>query len=1003
MKTDLLEGLNNEQKQAVTFGAGPLLIVAGAGTGKTTVITRRIAWLIEQKLATPESLLALTFTDKAAGEMEERVDKLLPYGYTDLWISTFHSFCERILKQHALDVGVPYDFKLLTSTEQWMLVRKFLDKFTLSYYRPLGNPTKFIHALIRHFSRAKDEGVTPEGYLRYAESKQLDSDVLSTGKAKRKKTKKEASRGDTLTRQGDALAVDANEAARLQEIANAYHTYQQLLLENIALDFGDLIAYTLRLFQTRPEVLKTYQDQFRYIMIDEFQDTNTAQYELIKLLAGSKSNLTVVGDDDQSIYRFRGASMSNILLFQKDHPMAEQVVLTNNYRSAQNILDLSYRFIQHNNPNRLEVQLANGAQPLSKALKSSAKTFGTIEHLHGETLADEQQLVVDRILALKAADSNMPWSDIAILARSNDTVSSFDSALERAGIPHQSVSTKGLYLRPAIIDALSYFRVLCSVHNSQAMWRVLTWPEWQLPTRELLNLSHWANRKSKSLVEAMEQAASIEGLSSTTTETLARMVILLADHASFAIEHKPTELLVRMLHDNGYIVWVESLGEEKARQIFAELNQLYKRIKRWEDSTNTPRLKELLEAITLEIESGEEGDIAIDTERGPDVVKLMTVHAAKGLEFANVFLVGLVDRRFPTDERKDPIELPTDLVKEIVPEGNIHLEEERRLFYVAMTRAKRGLFFTSAEDYGGTRRKKPSRFLNELGITLTEARHLEQPAFGKVISLSTLEEEPIMPDYVPDHFSFTALKAYEVCPFQYRFAHILKVPVWGRYAMSFGQTMHLALEHFFTLVNERDEQKQESLFGDDKISQSTIPSLKELLKMYDESWIDDWYESREHAEEYRAKGRTMLTEFYQSFAGKWPKVKAIERGFTLQVGEYKLKGKIDRIDEVDRGVELVDYKTGRVPKPNEVDKDQLLIYQIAAEQVLGEKPVNLTYYYLDGNKPITFLGTPEELAELQVKVINTIEKIKKGKFAATPSQQACKFCDFKDICEFREI
>jgi len=277
----LLDNLNKEQEKAVTHENGPLLIVAGAGTGKTTVITRRIAWLIDQGLAKSDEILALTFTDKAAGEMEERVDMLLPYGYVDLWISTFHGFCDRILKMHGLDIGLPNNYKLLNQTEQWMLVRQNLEKFNLDYYRPLGNPTKFIHALLGHFSRCKDEVIAPSEYLKYAEDLKINQDSMeSTGGQAGKELRiknKELSNSKKDKLDSEFLILDSSETKRLEEVANAYHVYQQLLLDNDSMDFGDLINYTLKLFRERPGILKKYQDQFKYILVDEFQDTNWAQ------------------------------------------------------------------------------------------------------------------------------------------------------------------------------------------------------------------------------------------------------------------------------------------------------------------------------------------------------------------------------------------------------------------------------------------------------------------------------------------------------------------------------------------------------------------------------------------------------------------------------------------------------------------------------------------------------------------------------------------------------
>ncbi|KKQ57416.1 MAG: hypothetical protein US74_C0004G0026 [Parcubacteria group bacterium GW2011_GWA2_38_13] len=314
MPLDILDNLNDEQKKAVTFKDGQLLIVAGAGTGKTTVITKRIAHFIEKKYAKSNEILALTFTEKAAGEMAERLDRILPYGYLDLWVHTFHSFCQRILESYGIEIGLPYNFKLFNETQQWILIYNNFSKFKLDYYRPLGNPTKFIHALISHFSRLKDEAITPDDYLRYAEDLKLNSDsvhfitqILSPEEQ------------ENLSKK-EIKEMCSQEMKKIHEVSDSYHVYQQLLLENNALDFGDLINYCLKLFKNRPKILAQFRAQFKYIFVDEFQDTNWAQYELIKLLSAPKNNLTVVGDDDQSIYKFRGASISNILQFKKDYP-----------------------------------------------------------------------------------------------------------------------------------------------------------------------------------------------------------------------------------------------------------------------------------------------------------------------------------------------------------------------------------------------------------------------------------------------------------------------------------------------------------------------------------------------------------------------------------------------------------------------------------------------------------------------------------------------------------
>ncbi|MFH1866667.1 MAG: ATP-dependent helicase, partial [Patescibacteria group bacterium] len=710
----LLKDLNTEQKAAVTHGSGPLLIVAGAGTGKTTVITRRVAWLIEQNKAQPNEILALTFTDKAAGEMEERVDKLLPLGYVNLWVSTFHSFAERVLKDYGLDIGLPGDFKLLDTTEQWLLVKQNLDKFDLDYYRPLGNATKFVHALLKHFSRAKDEEVYPDDYLKLAESQRLDtgqSEFLKISKRKSMRKNK-----DVKKTESEIINEDENESARLEEVARAYHVYQKLLLDNNALDFGDLINYCLKLFRSRPAVLKHFQQQFKYILIDEFQDTNYAQYELIKILAAPHNNITVVGDDDQSIFKFRGASISNILEFKKDYSKARDILLTTNYRSAQNILDLSYKFIQQNNPYRLEVKLSQGAKKLSKKLKAVTRESGNIELLTFSNLHQESFGVINKIIELKKKDAEATWDDFAILVRANASAEPFLQGLRKASIPFEYVANRGLYQEGIILDLMAYFKLLDNYHESGALYRVLNMPLFKLSQEDLSALLYYTNRKAMSLYEGLGQAATIS-LSVEGQKQVTKLLALLTKHTDTASDKTTSEIYLRIIHDIGLSDWlVENQDNYEVLKQASYLTSFFRKIREFELVNSDKSLNNFLNLFNLELEAGEEGQLPPSYEEGPEMVKIITVHSAKGLEFKYVFIVQLVDRRFPSTERREPIMLPSELIKEILPEGDIHLQEERRLFYVAMTRAKRGLYFTHAQDYFGKQRKKPSRFLYELGL-----------------------------------------------------------------------------------------------------------------------------------------------------------------------------------------------------------------------------------------------------------------------------------------------
>jgi len=408
--------LNKAQKEAVEHREGPLLIIAGAGTGKTTVITERIKWLVSSGKAKPAEILALTFTDKAAREMEERVDIAMPYGYTDMWISTFHSFCDRVLRQEALQIGLDPGYKLMNEAETTQFLIQNLFKFKLKYFRPLGNPTKFVGGMLQHFSRLKDEDVNPEEYMKYANN-------LNKRRATQRALKK--TEGTEITKE---------EVEKTMELADAYRDYEELKAKEGVMDFADLISNTLKLFRTRKNILRQYQKQFKYILVDEFQDTNYAQNELAILLAGKQANITATGCDDQSIYRFRGAAVSNIIQFRDRFPKAKMVVLSKNYRSTQLILNHAYQLIQNNNPDRLEVK-----EKISKKLEAVRKIRGKpIEFIHTDRVENEAEAVAKIIRGLTDGSvDNCQFKDIAILVRANNHADSFVRALSRAGVPYQ--------------------------------------------------------------------------------------------------------------------------------------------------------------------------------------------------------------------------------------------------------------------------------------------------------------------------------------------------------------------------------------------------------------------------------------------------------------------------------------------------------------------------------------------------------------------------------------
>lgn len=980
--------MNNAQNEAVEYVGGPLLIVAGAGTGKTTVITEKISHLVRNGLAKPEEILALTFTDKAAEEMQTRVDALLDIGYAELQISTFHAFCQELLERHGLDIGLPNRFKLATETDAWLLAHRHLYDMGLDYYRPLGNPARHLRELLRYFSKCKDELITTADYLIYAENVRLNSDEEQT------------------------------ERSRLSEIANAYHCYNQILLDAATLDFGDLIFYGVKLLRDRPQILSVLQKRYRHILVDEFQDVNWSQYTLVRLLAlsnvkGQMSNvqLTAVGDDDQSIYAFRGASVSNILRFKEDFPNAREIVLNDNYRSSQEILDVAYKSIQRNNPDRLEAKLS-----ISKKLTAqNSKLKAGVTHFHLPTLDDEVRAVVREIARLKQENQDAAWDDFAILARANSHAEPFVHALESAGIPYEFLASSGLFRQPVVLDCINFFAAVNDRFEPVAFYRLLRLPPLQMKENDIQTIAHMVKKKSINYYEALKRAREFQ-LSDDGCAKADQLISIIHDGMKRAQTEKPTIVLYQFLEQSGYLAHLareEGRGNRAMIRAIHHLKQFFDFLARLEQTVAGMTVAQAVEHIRRVVESGDEGKL-YQPDDTPDSVNIMTVHGSKGLEFRYVFVVNLVEDRFPARRRGEAIELPNALIKEKLTAGDCHIQEERRLFYVAMTRAKERLYLASAEDYGGTRKKKVSRFIAETGLEIQEAGRRKREE-GFIINKSSVPCSPLpAPLYdTPDTFSFSKIKSYQICPYQYKLAHILKIPTKGSASLSFGQSMHNTLQTFYERVREWNGAEQTALFGSEnglatlRSENVKAPAMEELLKMYDEHWIPDWYESQRQRDDFYKKGREILQIFYAAQADRWTVPAILEGGFKIKIGDALFTGKVDRVDRLSDGtLHIIDYKTGKSKEAlTSEDKEQLLIYQIAAEalpeyRAIG-KPGKLTFWYLNDNIQASFLGEAEELQKLRDKLMRTVSAIRGGDFAATPDQFACDYCGFREICEFR--
>ena len=975
--------LNKAQTEAIEYIDGPLLIVAGAGTGKTRVITEKIAYLLTKKKVSPQAALALTFTEKSAKEMQDRVDSMMDLGYSDLHISTFHAFCQELLERYGLDIGLPNRFKILSETDAWLLVREHIYDFPVDYYRPLANPDRFIYALLKHFSKCKDELISPGAYLEYADGLQADADSIQT-----------------------------QEKHRLQEVARMYHAYNQLLLEKQSLDFGDLIFYMVKLLRERPHILKSISEQFQYILVDEFQDVNYGQYELVQLLA-QHGQLTVVGDDDQSIYAFRGASVSNILRFQQDFPKAKEVVLRENYRSGQEILDAAYTLIQHNNPDRLEVKLGLDKKLISRGQYAHAETL----HIHAQTGDDEVQKVIEEIARLKEVNSDISWDDFAILVRANSHAEPFLQGMERSGIPYEFLSSSGLYRQSIVVDCFHFLKAIDRIYDSLSIYHLLRLPFFKMSENDIQKFTHAARKKSITYYEALKRGREFQ-LSPEGLTVCDKVVECIHNGIKRARTERPTAVLLHFLEESGYMQFLTEkvdAGDPDMTRAAYHLRQFFDFVSEYEQAVPAAHVAGFIEYYTRVLDSGDDGRLS-QPEETPDSVNVMTVHGAKGLEFRYVFVVNCVEQRFPVRSRGEAIELPDALVQEQLPEGDYHYQEERRLFYVAMTRAKERLYFTSAASYGGTQPKKISRFLFEAGLSIpdeAEAQKKTRSRLGNPVQ----PQDKILSTYtyqLPRSFSFSQLRAFEVCPYQYKMTYLLKIPMTGTPYFSFGTSMHLTLQRFYERVREMNQAKQYSLFSTPTPSTPTsdtvtAPSLEELLSLYEASWIDNWFENKRQREAYFKKGKESLKTFFTTHDGTWTIPINLEGGFTIKVGMYTVTGKIDRIDQLSTGgLHIIDYKTGETKeKIIGSDKDQLLLYQLAAFQLpeyrAFGKPEQLTYYYLGGNTQQSFLGTQDELGKLQEKILKTIEQIYATDFSKITKKDACGRCDFCKMCEFRNV
>ena len=634
----IYDTLNTEQAEAVRHTEGPVLILAGAGSGKTRVITHRIAYLMDECGVNPWNILAITFTNKAAGEMRERVDNLIGFGAESVWISTFHSMCVRILRRHIDLMGYDSSFTIYDTDDQKSLMKDVCK------YLKIDTKDLKERAILSEISSAKNELITP---LQYREE-------------------------------------NVGVSFRNKRIADAYEEYQKRLKKNNALDFDDLLMLTVELFHSHDEVLANYQNRFRYIMVDEYQDTNNAQFELVRLLADRNRNLCVVGDDDQSIYRFRGANIRNILDFEKVYPDALVVKLEQNYRSTQTVLDAANAVI------------GNNVKRKKKALWTD-RGEGTKLHLKQfNTAREEAAFITDDIARKMRADRHLHYSDFAILYRTNAQARSLEERFVLDSIPYNVVGGTNFYDRREIRDMIAYLKTIDNGQDEIAVRRVLNVPRRGIGATTMARLSDYAVDRDVTFFAAMESCRNITSLGRSTAkiESFVKLILSLRE---FAQEHRLSELLRQIIIQTEYEAYLRDLDDEDGEDRISNVDELVSKITDYEETAEEPTLSGFLEEVALVSDLD-------NTNESQDKVLLMTLHSAKGLEFPHVYITGMEDGIFPSAMALNSDDEEAE-------------EEERRLAYVGITRAKDDLTLTCSRTRmlrGEVQYNPMSRFVAEI-------------------------------------------------------------------------------------------------------------------------------------------------------------------------------------------------------------------------------------------------------------------------------------------------
>ncbi len=936
--------LNKAQAKAAGLVKGQLLVVAGAGTGKTRVIVQRISNLLNQGIE-PHRILAVTFTEKAAVEMLERVLELRPDLHADLPILTFNAFGEGILREFNTEIGLARNFLLLGDSAQIVFLEQHLDELELDYYAPVTNPKGLLPDIADYFSKLKQQVISPAVYAAF------------------------------IKKMPTAEASQKLEKSKHQELSKAYQRYIELTKQYNVIDYDDQIYRAVELLKNRPNIQAQLQERFAAIMIDEFQDTNPMQSELIDLLVGKSNSLMVVGDDDQSIYGFRGATLANILDFKTRYPKSQEVTLIDNYRSGQAILDAAYALVQYNNPHRLEARL--GINKRLKAQKKGKppqiKQFSSLDY--------ELQWLVDDITE-RLAGGDSP-SSIAVLCRRNTTAELVGQALHLADIKYAIVGERyQLYKTEVVRMLVEALRTIVDTTASLSLYHTLGSGMFGIPGSRLAELAGEARSQNQPLESYLRQEAA--------DSKLAKALEMIAKWRDQASRLPVGKLVYAILDDTGYkmALYKQATDDPEAANTVMQLSEFFKTLGEFESISLQPSANQYLDSFpVLEAagESEEDNTLQISSDR----INILTIHKAKGLEWNTVYVPDVTEGSFPLRARTGGITVPEKLVTTHTSAADDQTAEERRLMYVAMTRAKQNLILTYSRTHNGRTTRKPSRFIAE---TFQTDSFDDSDGKATPQSLELSAATPYVPakvslprrmyDGKTLRLSVSQIDTYLHCPLDFYYRYVLNVPEVPSAQAIYGQAIHAAIETINLAVKDDVTLKFDDI-------------ETELLAALDQATA----ESKVLKQRLLSQAQSTVKRFYEQTYVKRPiRPAAVESPFAASLRDLGLQinGRLDVVFETEAGTEIRDYKTSTsVDTPEKAKRrasgsDQLTLYALIWRELHDELPARLSLEFVDTNLVGSVTKTQRGLDTMRSKLEDMVHKITAGSFQPGSNHQFCQ-------------